>query len=221
MERYETQILGSVRDVGLGPFNEGDMVIPGLSKRGEMQVISFLEKMALAGRIFQVRAGTITTPLVGDVVITDAKAEFCVDAALGYTTIPVEVGIGIRLGTGTLHEYAVKSAPTPSSAGAVFVLLPIMIGGVASNLTARVAAAGGVTVPAELATTTRRHWEHNNPVAVGAGNPAPPLLWVPRYPIPIKGSVTGSCIYVQIAATTTGPSYYGHMDVIELPTDKV
>ena len=114
-----------------------------LDPSGSMVVIDFFAKAILDGRGFQVRAGTITTPLVGDVVITDTAAEFCVDAVVGFVVIPVAQIISIRLSTGTLHEYATKSVATVSSAGAAFVPLPLRSGGAAAATTARVAAAGG------------------------------------------------------------------------------
>lgn len=212
-----------VRGDALSPYGEGNP-IPGVANRLGMQVISdfYLYMMAL-GAAFQVRAGTITTPLVGDVVLTDTAAEYCVDAPSGTTIIPVSNNIAVRLGTGTLHEYAVKSVGTVSSAGTAFVPLPLRTGNkngssgvVAATTTARVAAAGGVTVTAELATTTRRHWAYSNPVAVGAGHDSGlGLVWEPRMPPMLVGPY---CVYVQIAATTTGPSYYAAMEYLEVPT---
>lgn len=190
------------------------------TKRGELVIIDFWTQMALEGRVFQVRAGTITTPLVGDVVITDTAAEMCADAISGYTILPAELSIGIRLNTGTLHEYAAKAVAAISTSGTAFVPLPLRFNGTialstAAATTARVQAAGAVTVAAELATTTLRLWEYANPVAGGAGNDASPLYWVPRTPLVLVGP---SCFYVQIAATGTGPSYYAHFNYVELPS---
>lgn len=188
---------------------------------GALVVMDFYLKAMLDGAGYQVRAGTITTPLVGDVVITDTAAEFCIDPPAGYTALPVNQQISLRLLTGTLHEYASKSVGTASTAGTAYVALPLLPGGstTAALTTARVAAAGGVTVTAELATTTRRHWELANPAA-GATGALPTaghtLDWTPRNPPPIR-SLSGAlqCFYTQIAATTTGPSYYAHLDFLE------
>lgn len=205
-----------VQQSGLSRYAEGSSA-PGIASRLGLQVIQdFYLYMALSGKAFQVRAGTITTPLVGDVVLTDTAAEMCVDAATGYTIIPAALDLSIRLATGTLHEYAVKSVGAVSSAGTAFTPLPLLIGGAAAATTARVAAAGGVTVAAELATTTRRHWSHSNPVAAGAGNEPIRLAWEPRMPPIIKGP---GCLYVQVAATGTGPSYYAALDYIEVVSD--
>jgi len=45
------------------------------SKRGELYIADFFLRMVMERRAYQVRAGTISAPLVGDVVITDAAAE--------------------------------------------------------------------------------------------------------------------------------------------------
>jgi len=79
-----------------------------------------------------------------------------------------------------------------------------------------VTAAGGVTVTAELATTTLRHFSWSQPIAAGAW---PTWYdWEPKMPPVLNGP---RCFYLQIAGDTTGPSYYAHFDYIELATDNV
>ena len=105
-----------------------------------------------------------------------------------------------------------------SSAGTAFTPLVLKKGGATSACTARVQAAGAVTVTAELATTTARHWEWSNPAAgfTGALPGDQHQEWTPRPSPAIRGTTaTAQCIYVQVAATGTGPSYYAHMDYLE------
>lgn len=200
---------------GLTSGAETTLVVDG---SGALVVMDFYTKAILDGRGWQVRAGTITTPLVGDVLITDTAAEYCIDTgANAITLIPVSQVIAVRLATGTLHEYATKQVSTASTAGTAFVPLALKSGTTGNSSTARVAAAGGVTVTAELATTTIRHWAHSNPVAAGAGNDVDTLYWEPRTVV-VKGTAaTPRCLYTQIAATTTGPSYYASLDYLEFP----
>ena len=186
------------------------------SKRGDLVVIDWFTEMALEGRCYQVRNGTITTPIVGDTPLADSSAEQCADAIAGLTIIPTYLNISIRLGTGTLHEYAAKSVGAVSTAGtAVFVPLPLLIGGNPALTSARTGTAGSVSVAAEAVTTTRRHWSYSNPVAAAAGHDRTTHEWKPINPPTLVGP---ACFYVQIAATGTGPSYYSSFDYIELPT---
>lgn len=194
---------------------------------GHQVVMDFYTYMAMVGASFQVRAGTITTPLVGDVPITDTRAEYCIDATVGTTIIPVYSNISLRLMATLSLELAIKSVGAVSSAGTAFVPLPLKTVGAglaatpsAAVSTARVAA-HAVTVTAELATTTRRHWSYSNPTGnttagtnLGVYNGVVPD-WAPRMPPILAGPY---CIYVQIAAATTGPSYYASLDYIEAPT---
>lgn len=214
----DSNLMGYVSQDSMLTAGENTWAPVKASKRGDLVLINWWQQMAMEGRVYQVRAGTITTPIVGDVVITDQNAEMCADAASGTTIIPCYLNIGIRLGTGTLHEYAAKSVGTASTAGTAFVPLPLLQGGTAATSTARAAGAGAVTVAAELATTTRRHWNAANPVAVGAGNTNTVFEWKPVAP-PVLAGV--ACFYVQIAATTTGPSYYANFDYVELSTTAV
>ncbi len=213
MSDYNLMVL--VNQDSLRSETEG--VYTGLkgTKRGEACIIDFYTEALLEGRGFQIRAGTVTTPLTGDVVITDAKAEMCIDVANGLMAMPVFCNISVRLGTGTLHEYAIKSVDAVSTAGTAFIPLPMLLdtSATAAQTTARVAAAGGVTVTAELATTTRRHWSVSNPLAVAAGHSKTSHNWEPRTPPVIAND---ACCYVQIAATGTGPSYYANLDFIEM-----
>ena len=195
-----------------------------ITARGEAKVIDFYTYMALEDRCFQVRAGTITTPLVGDVVLTDAAAEMATSAGAGLTVIPTRLNIDIRLHTGTLHEYAAKSVAAVHTVDTAFVAMPLRLNATATASSfSTVAAAGGVAVAAELATTTRRHWGYAQPLAAAAGSdpgvvPIISGLWSPRTPPIISGA---GCFYVQIAATGTGPSYYADYDFIELATVSV
>ena len=210
-------IQGQVLVNQLSPmaFGEGKYVDWKGTKRGEGCIIDFYTEMILEGRGYQVRAGTATTPIVGDVVITDAASELCVDAGQGLAVFPVYLNIAVRLGTGTLHEYALKSVDTASTAGTVFVPLPLLgdTDAVAAVATARAQTAGAVVVTAELATTTRRLWAAANELAVAAGHEKTTHEYEPRMPHIIANN---ACCYCQIAGTTTGPSYYAHLDWIEL-----
>jgi len=119
------------------------------SKMGFQVVMDFFTQMAIEGRVFQVRAGDIATPLIGDVPIADTKAEFCADAASGTTIIPCYASIGITLLAGTANQIKIQSVGVVSSAGTAFVPLPMLAGGRAAASTARAATAGGVTVTAD------------------------------------------------------------------------
>ncbi len=190
------------------------------NKMGYQIAIDFYTQMVMEGRVYQVRAGTKSDPAVGDIVITDTAAEMCVDAVLGTTLMPVYCNISYNLAAATKFEAAGKSVATVSTVGAAFVPLNLKSDGPAATSTARVdetgSAATGVTVTAETVTTTLRHFSTSQPVPAGAYTttydwepPSPPVLRGPR------------CFYIQIAADTTGPSYFAHFDYIELPTANV
>jgi len=188
------------------------------SKRGEAVTIDFYTAMILEGRGYQIKAGTISTPIVADVAITDLNAELCVDVPQGTLAIITFANISIvEDGSSTSHEYAIKTVDVVSSAGTVFVPL-LLLGdsnGAASQATGRAQTAGSVIVSAELATTTRRLWSYSNPVAIGAGHELVSHDYDPRCPHAIAND---ACCYMQIAsAVTTVPSYFASLDFLELP----
>ena len=174
---------------------------------GATVVIDFYAKAILDGNGYQVRLGTITTPLSADVLITDTAAEASADAASGLVIIPVYLQVDIEALVGTLPQVAAKSVATVSSAGAAFVPLPLRSGGAAASTTARVAAAGGVTVTAELATTTPVHYIRT--LAVAADTQA---VWEPQRPPVLVGP---RCFYLQVGSVTTGSTYFAHFDYLE------
>ena len=193
----------------------GNGATPGahMTTMADLVVANFFQAMILDGRGYQIRAGTISVPVVGDVVITDTAAEMAVDAASGTTIIPCAVNISYNLAAATLFEAAGKSVATASSAGTAFVPLPLKSNGSAAVSTARVQPAGAVTVTAELATTTLRHFSWSQPIAAGAWDTW--YDWQPAYGPVLVGP---RCFYIQIGADTTGPSYYANVDYIEVPT---
>jgi hypothetical protein len=192
--------------------SEGNWMAAKGSKMGFQVVQDFYTQMAVEGRAYQVRAGTVTTHLTGDVEITDTKAEACADAGSAVTIIPCYLNVHIEALGGTVPIITAKSVATVSSAGAAFIPLPLKVGGIAASSTARVAGAGGVTVTAELATTTLRHYSATLATADMI------FEWEPRLP-PVLSD--GACFYVQVAGTTTGPNYYANFDYIELATTAV
>lgn len=210
------QDVAITRVTGAGLTDNTDTRLT-LGREGALTTMDFFTKAGLDGRGYQLRAGTISVPLVGDVVLTDTKAEYAIDSSTGHVIIPVYQNISINLGTGTLHEYATKSVATASSAGDTFTLLPLKSDGDASSLTARVDAAGGVTVTAEAATTTLRHWSYSNPLAIvtAGGGTQPALDWKPLVPPILTGNRS---LYTQIAATGTGPSYFATLEVLQFTT---
>lgn len=200
------------RGSGAG-YGNGSTPAAGMTTMGDQVVADFYVASILDGRGYQVRAGTITAPNTGDVAITDTAAEMAADAASGTTIIPVTMlGHFESLNGGTLPEIAAKSVGTVSSAGTAFVPLPLKSDGSAAVSTARVQAAGSVTVTAELATTTLRHY---SALVATVGTGGVPFEWNPKAPPVLVGP---RCFYVQIAGVTAGPTYFAHFDFLEFPT---
>lgn len=219
-EVYTAQ--GVVREDSIGGFAEGTKEDIKLSKRGEVVVCDWYTQMALEGRVYQIRAGSITTPLTGQEDITDAGADMACSARLGIAMIPVYlyycIRNGVGAGNGTLYEAAAKSYAAIHTPTTAFVPLPLKIGGVASSCIAGVTTADGETVAAEVATATRQHWHSANPVAIGAGNDYTSMTWTPRVPPVCAGA---ACFYTQSGANTTGADFYAGFDFVELPTVSV
>lgn len=183
-----------------------------MTTMGELVAVDFVTASILDGRGYQVRAGTITTPLTGDVEITDTAAEMCVDAASGTTIIPIHLNVDVEsVNGGTLPTVAAKSVATASSAGTAFVPLLLKSNGSAAVSTARVQAAGAVTVTAELATTTLRHYDQT---VAAVGN-----FKLADYEFLTRPILVGArCFYVQVAGSTAGPTYFASFDFLEFPT---
>lgn len=205
-------LLQVIRGLAAG-FGNGSSPGARLTTMADQVVTNFYQAMVLDGRGYTTRAGTISVPVVGDVVITDTAAEMTVDAASGTTIMPIAFNISFNLAAATLFEVAGKSVATVSSAGTAFVPLPLKSNGAAAVTTARVQAAGACTVTAELATTTLRHFSWSQPIAAGAWP-----TWYDWQPLYAPVLVGPRCFYIQVGADTTGPSYYANIDYLEFPT---
>ncbi len=173
------------------------------------------QAMIIDGKGYQVKAGNLTSPLTGDIAISDATCEMAVNAASGMTVIPMSVNVSLEsFAGGGEPEMACKSAPALSgaSAGTVFLPLPLRMGGRAARGQAFVDAAGGVTAPAETVLNTRVHYAS---VVAAVGNFH--LAHVEFRVAPI--CVGTASFYVQVAADTAGPVYFAQFDYLELPTN--
>src|SRR3990167_11220991 len=92
------------------------------NRMGALVVIDFFTQMALEGRAFQVRIGTVATGLAADSTLTDTASQMCVDAPLGTTIIPAELGVSIvSIATALLLSVKLKSVGAASTAGTGFV----------------------------------------------------------------------------------------------------
>lgn len=196
-----------------------------VTRRGEQRIMDFFTEMLMEGRGYQIRSGTITTGIATETGITDTQSEMCVDAALGLTQIPVNFHMAVRsVATALTFQAYVKAVGAASSAGTAFTPLPLRQGGAGSSTTARVAAAGAVTVAAELATTTRRLFEHQN-----AMTEAPTTINDNLFSVGIQASASQlryigdgvSCVYIQLAAATAAPLYMATLDYLELLTSSI
>ncbi len=210
----ETLMVGKVnQSIPVGKSDGAEGVLK-LSKRLEACVLTFFEAMALEGRIYTLSLGTITTPVTGDIAITDAAAEISADAAKGYTIFPVYLNVNVEsINGGTLPECYLKSVAAVSTSGTIQVAQPWMTNGIACAAICRADDAGGVVVPAETVTTTRIHY------AKTITAQADGLLADIRFMvIPIFGP---ACFYVQVAGTTAGPTYFANVHFAELPSAAV
>lgn len=181
------------------------------SRDGAPIVQPWFVALAVEGKVFQVRLGTITAPLTGDVEITDAAAESAAEAASGYVILPLSLNVSIEALGGTLPMVAFKSAGALiTTLGTAFTPLNVKIGGPAANARAAVAAAGGVAVAAELATTTRVIFYAHQ--AVAADQVINEQLEIPHV---LVGPA--SC-YLQVGSVTTGSTYFGHYEFAEFTT---
>ena len=211
--------LFEVRRANGAGFANGTAPAAMLNTLGQIVTCDFYTSAILDGRGYQVRLGTITTPVTGDVAITDAAAEMCADAAAGTTLMPFSAGLTLYTKGGDAFEAAGKSVATVSSGGTAFTPLPLRSGGTAAVSTARAQAAGNVVVTAELATTTLRHFEWGEEFVQDAGTegwmPGNPFVWEPKAAPVLVGA---RCFYVQVASATGGPGYMAHFDYLEFPT---
>lgn len=205
--------------------DEGSWINLKGTKRGETCILDFYIAQVLEENVFQVRAGTISAPLAGDVNLTDAAAGMAAVALSGITIIPCELWVSLDLQLADPLEIAAKSVGASTMTGGdAFVPLNLFIGGKAPIVKAMTKTACGVTVAVEAVTSTRQHFmavtefARDDGTEWGSINGLNPVIWSPRVPPVCMGD---ACFYVQVAGGTTGPTYFAHFDFIELPTTSI
>lgn len=181
------------------------------SRDGSPIVLPWYTALAVEGKCYQVRLGTITAPLTGDVLITDTAAESAAEAASGYVILPFHLNAEIEALGGTLPQVAFKAVNALiTTLGTAFTPLNLKIGGPAANARAAVAAAGGVAVAAEVNTTTRVIFSTTQ--AVAADQVIDKFFEVPHV------LVGAASVYLQVGSVTTGSTYFANYDFAEFTT---
>ena len=204
------ELLGTIYRGQQAGFGNQQPVSPMLNTLGQQVVMDWLQKAILDGSGFQVRLSTISVVSTGDgTALTDTGAEMAIDAAAGTTIIPVfaQVAIETPLDAG---EGAIKAVATASSAGTAFTPLLLRPGATSAVTTARAAETGGVTVTAELATTTLilSRWIHIQ----GTTSATETYPFEEQYrPLAAPVLDGARCLYMQVALDT----YFAHMDYLE------
>ena len=146
--------VGIARNRPLGLRDGGDSRV-WLDSSGATVTMDFLTKSILDGRGYQIRLGVLTTTAETDINITTLAAEISADSAAGLVLMPTHfTAIMENLSGGTLPDTRVMMTATASTAGDVFVPLPLLTGGAVASSTARADLAGGVTIVDDAVTTT-------------------------------------------------------------------
>jgi len=205
------------------------------TKRGELCIIDFFTQMVIEENCYQVRLGTVTSPVTSDVAITDADADGAVAALAGTTIMPCELWMSFDTQDGDSLEVAAKSvADSTMTSGTAFEPLNLCLGGKPAITKGMVGGAGAIVVAAELATTTRQHFHVTQEFAKdsgaelathsqyhyggsGTGMRGNPIIW---HPILLPVLPGASCFYMQCGGAAAC-TYFCHFDYIELPTTSV
>ena len=187
------------------------------SRDGSPILFPWYFALAVEGKCFQVRLGTITAPLTGDVDVTDTAAEAAAEAATGMTILPLYANVDIELLGGTLPQVCLKSVNAViTTLGTQFIPLNLRIGGPAAQGRAAVAAAGGVAVAAEVNTTTRVLASgHTSAIGDAMPNILDQLFEVPHV------LVGPASVYLQVGTVTTGTAYFGFFNYAEIATNDI
>lgn len=186
------------------------------TKRGEMCVLDWYTAMYLEQRAYSVRLGSVSAFVTSSTAILTTAADMCADVVLGLTLIPTWFNIAIQGATGTANEVGFKSNAAVSTAGTVFVPVPLYVGGAAALSTARAQATGNCTVADDAVTTTREICAWANGIAAGAYTTT--FTYKPRLPHVVNGA---GGVYMQVGATTTGMDYFADFEYIELRTTNI
>ena len=198
-------------------FSDDTWVNLRASRDGSPIIMPWYVALAIEGRCYQVRLGTITAPLTGDIEITTVAAEAATEAAAGSTIIPLYVNVELEALGGTLPQACLKAAGALiTTLGTAFIPLPLRIGGPAASGRSAVAAAGGVAVAAE-ATGTHRVLASGHTSGIGD---AQPNILDQQFRIP-HVLVGPASVYLQVGTVMTGSTYFGFYNFAELLTNDI
>ena len=202
---------------GVPRYSDDTWVALRASRDGSPIAMPWQVALTIEGKAFQIRIGNLTTPVTGDVDITDGAAEMAAEAAAGYTLIPMYVNVEIEALGGTLPQACLKSVGAViTTLGTQVVPMNLRVGGPAAAGRAAADSAGDVIVAAELNTTTRVIVSgHTSAI----GDAQPTIL---DHQIEVPHILVGpASVYLQVGTVTTGSTYFAFVNYAELLTNDI
>jgi hypothetical protein len=183
------------------------------TRDGAIYTMPWAQAMALEGRVFNVSAGSFTTPISGKTAPDADQPELAIDVPTGTTILPVYIEVYLETTVGTAGEIIAQTSTNAVGAGTSTALTPVCTrrGANATACLVYSAYTGNGTAP----TGTCEFWRAGHPIAMAAGVPA-----VYEWTIDKGGQVIvgpgGLQMYLAAGTSITG---FLKVQWIELPSD--
>ena len=191
------------------------------TRDGAQYVASWLEALALEGRMFHANMGTVTTPITFLVTAAN-RPDAWVRVPSGTTILPVKVNVALEAFAGTATELDIRTAENDigngtSTAAAVGPQRAHTAGTITSNCTARQLATGDTTAETSPISIYRR----TIPTADAAGNDLAGSILVTREEMGYPVLVGPATLELFIAATTTQATGFVIVTWAEVPSNSL
>ena len=193
-------------------YGEGSAQSARLNRRGEQIVMPWMTQLALEGRMFSANAGTITTPVTGNLIVVDARPDEAIRVPSGTLIIPCYIGITLEA-TGAVnpHELLVRATTNDVGNGTSTAITagPLNMhttSGRASNCVGRITYTADMTA----ATGSRELFRKQVNQDLDATS-IEPLFEISAltHPMPVLNGPASLLLYV--SAPTTGATFFAYV----------
>jgi hypothetical protein len=216
-------LYGVAKTQNVNVTNDGNDIAQRMTRDGAVIDQEWLQSMVTNGRAFATSIGSLATPIASaNAAVTSLRPMGVIRVPSATTIIPVRVKVDFAVIAGTANDAIVAYCQNDVGNGTSVAnpIGPISMrtdAPIASTVTIRNLYTGDCTAPTNPVEIARKRFLYATTAdAAGVGSSA---LAFPDSVSPIYPLLIGpASLLVYVGGTTTGPTFYGEVEWVEVPS---
>lgn len=219
-------LFGVAKQSNVNVTSDGSDIGQRFTRDGSEIAQAWIMSMVANGRVFNANFGSLATPLASaSAAVTNLRPQAWLRVPSATAIIPVRADFNVAALAGTANDFLIAYAQNDvgngtSTAGSVGPISLRTDAPVASTVTVRQLATGDVTAPTNPTELIHRNYKYAGSAdATGNSGTDIGVRWPygPSDALPILVGPASFMVY--IGGTTTGPTFFGSIQWVEVPSN--